>query len=62
MRELSDESARHQAEQFTAYASRLRPVLISGIGRDVFDRWAATKGFSRDDREAIERAVRELEQ
>jgi hypothetical protein len=44
MRELSDESALHQAQQFIAY------------GGD-FDRWARSKDLGRADRRAVERAV-----
>jgi hypothetical protein len=53
MRELSDESCMHQAEQYMAYAER-------GDGNGSlrsFDHWADSKDLPSADREAIKEAV-----
>jgi hypothetical protein len=49
--ELSPESARFQAEQFTSWRSR---IIISPAG-EAFDRWAHSKFLSPEQREAVAR-------
>lgn len=49
MRELSDESALHQAEQFVAYAGKVEGTE--------FERWCDSKDFGREDRRAISERV-----
>jgi hypothetical protein len=54
-RELSDESVRHEAEQFLAYAEK----QDVGVKVGAFCEWAAGKDFGPADLLAIVKALRE---
>lgn len=59
MRELSEQSAKHQAEQYLAWAGK-EAGPVAAVGGDTFAAWVYSKDLSADDREAIRRHATQI--